>query len=314
MSAGVDDLDINLDDFVQRVNSDLVGKVVNIASRCAGFINKHFDNMLSERTELRLLQEFVSAGPNIAQYYEDGEFGKALRAIMSLADQANQYIDEKKPWVMIKDPDSKEEVQLICSNGLNLFKIIITYLKPVLPELAQKSEIFLNVNDLSWNSSSSSLLGHRINKFKPLMTRIESEKVDAVVSATIAEAGVKSDDENNNDQEKLSETDWIDFDDFAKVDLRVARINAARPVEGADKLLHLTLDLGKEERQVFAGIKSAYDPEKLIGKLTVIVANLAPRKMRFGVSEGMVLAAGPGGSEIFLIEPDAGATPGMKIT
>ena len=314
MSAGVDDLDINLDDFVQRVNSDLVGKVVNIASRCAGFINKHFDNMLSEKTELRLLQEFVSAGPSIAQHYEDGEFGKALRAIMSLADQANQYIDEKKPWVMIKDPDSKEEVQLICSNGLNLFKIIITYLKPVLPELAQKSEIFLNVNDLSWNSSSSSLLGHRINKFKPLMTRIESEKVDAVVSATIAEAGVKSDDENNNDQEKLSETDWIDFDDFAKVDLRVARINAARPVEGADKLLHLTLDLGKEERQVFAGIKSAYDPEKLIGKLAVIVANLAPRKMRFGVSEGMVLAAGPGGSEIFLLEPDAGATPGMKIT
>ena len=314
MSAGVDDLDINLDDFVQRVNSDLVGKVVNIASRCAGFINKHFDNMLSERTELPLLQEFVSAGPSIAQHYEDGEFGKALRAIMSLADQANQYIDEKKPWVMIKDPDSKEEVQLICSNGLNLFKIIITYLKPVLPELAQKSEIFLNVNDLSWDSSSSSLLGHRVNKFKPLMTRVESEKVDAVVSATIAEAGVQSDDENNNDQEKLSETDWIDFDDFAKVDLRVARINAARPVEGADKLLHLTLDLGKEERQVFAGIKSAYDPEKLIGKLAVIVANLAPRKMRFGVSEGMVLAAGPGGSEIFLLEPDAGATPGMKIT
>ena len=314
ISAGVDDLDINLDDFVQRVNSDLVGKVVNIASRCAGFINKHFDNMLSERTELRLLQEFVSAGPSIAQHYEDGEFGKALRAIMSLADQANQYIDEKKPWVMIKDPDSKEEVQLICSNGLNLFKIIITYLKPVLPELAQKSEIFLNVNDLSWNSSSSSLLGHRVNKFKPLMTRVETEKVDAVVSATIAEAGVKSDDENNNDQEKLSETDWIDFDDFAKVDLRVARINAARPVEGADKLLHLTLDLGKEERQVFAGIKSAYDPEKLIGKLTVIVANLAPRKMRFGVSEGMVLAAGPGGREIFLLEPDAGAKPGMKIT
>ena len=314
INAGVDDLDINLDDFVQRVNSDLVGKVVNIASRCAGFINKHFDNMLSERTELRLLQEFVSAGPSIAQHYEDGEFGKALRAIMSLADQANQYIDEKKPWVMIKDPDSKEEVQLICSNGLNLFKIIITYLKPVLPELAQQSEIFLNVNDLSWDSSSSSLLGHRVNKFKPLMTRVESEKVDAVVSATIAEAGVQSDDQNNNDQEKLSETDWIDFDDFAKVDLRVARINAARPVEGADKLLHLTLDLGKEERQVFAGIKSAYDPEKLIGKLTVIVANLAPRKMRFGVSEGMVLAAGPGGREIFLLEPDAGATPGMKIT
>ena len=314
MSAGVDDLDINLDDFVQRVNSDLVGKVVNIASRCAGFINKHFDNMLSERTELPLLQEFVSAGPSIAQHYEDGEFGKALRAIMSLADQANQYIDEKKPWVMIKDPDSKEEVQLICSNGLNLFKIIITYLKPVLPELAQQSEIFLNVNDLSWDSSSSSLLGHRVNKFKPLMTRVESEKVEAVVSATIAEAGVQSDDQNNNDQEKLSETDWIDFDDFAKVDLRVARINAARPVEGADKLLHLTLDLGKEERQVFAGIKSAYDPEKLIGKLTVIVANLAPRKMRFGVSEGMVLAAGPGGREIFLLEPDAGATPGMKIT
>ena len=146
------------------------------------------------------------------------------------------------------------------------------------------------------------------------MTRIESEKVDAIVSATIAEARAQSDDENNNDQERFSETDWIDFDDFAKVDLRVARINAARPVEGADKLLQLTLDLGKEERQVFAGIKSAYDPEKLIGKLTVIVANLAPRKMRFGVSEGMVLAAGPGGREIFLLEPDAGAKPGMKIT
>jgi len=314
MSAGVDDLDINLDDFVQRVNADVVGKVVNIASRCAGFINKQFDSTLSSKADLPLLSELEAAGPSIAEHYEQGDYGKALREIMSLADKANQYIDENKPWVMIKEADSRDDVQQVCSNGLNLFKTLITYLKPVLPNLARKSEAFLDVADLDWDSAGTPLAGHRIKKFKPLMTRVDTEKVDAIVSATMTEPAAPANSERENEESVTTDEDWIEFDDFAKVDLRVVRIKAAQPVEGADKLLQLTLDLGDEERQVFAGIKSAYEPESLVGKLTVMVANLAPRKMRFGVSEGMVLAAGPGDKDIFLLEPDSGAVPGMKVT
>ena len=314
MSAGVDDLDINLDDFVQRVNADVVGKVVNIASRCAGFINKQFDSTLSSKADLPLLSELEAAGPSIAEHYEQGDYGKALREIMSLADKANQYIDENKPWVMIKEADSRNDVQQVCSNGLNLFKTLISYLKPVLPNLARKSEAFLDVADLDWDSAGTPLTGHRIKKFKPLMTRVDTENVDAIVSATMTEPAAPANSERENEESVTTDEDWIEFDDFAKVDLRVVRIKAAQPVEGADKLLQLTLDLGDEERQVFAGIKSAYEPESLVGKLTVMVANLAPRKMRFGVSEGMVLAAGPGDKDIFLLEPDSGAVPGMKVT
>ena len=313
MSGGVDDLDINLEDFVQRVNSDVVGKVVNIASRCAGFINKQFDSVLSERADLPLLGEFAGASTLIAAHYENGEYGKALREIMALADQANQYIDENKPWIMIKEDDGRDQVQQVCTDGLNLFKVLITYLKPVLPNLAQKSEDFLGVDGLTWDSVSQPLAGHKINKFKPLMTRIEAEKVDAIVNATMTEERQSSANDDSSEESPMTESEWIEFDDFAKVDLRVVRIKAAEPVEGADKLLQLTLDLGDEERKVFAGIKSAYNPESLVGKLTVMVANLAPRKMRFGVSEGMVLAAGPGGDELWLLEPHEGAKPGMRV-
>jgi len=310
MSGGVDDLDINLDDFVQRVNSDVVGKVVNIASRCAGFINKQFDGRLAAGSDNPLLQEFAGASELIAEHYENGDFGKALREVMALADKANQFIDENKPWIMIKDEANREVVQQVCSDGLNLFRILVTYLKPVLPRLAEKSEAFLGVAPLMWADVATLLTDHEINKFKPLMTRIEPEKVEAIVNATREETTVTTE----PPETEQTEDDFIQFDDFAKVDLRVVKIVAADHVEGADKLLQLTLDLGGETRNVFAGIKAAYKPDDLVGKLTVMVANLAPRKMKFGVSEGMVLAAGPGGEDIFLLEPDAGAQPGMKVT
>ena len=315
MSGGVDDLDINLEDFVQRVNADVVGKVVNIASRCAGFINKQFDSKLATNTDNPLLAEFAAAGAGIANHYENCDYGKALREIMALADKANQYIDEHKPWVMIKDESQRDAVQQVCSDGLNLFRIVVTYLKPVLPNLAEKSEAFLNTPAFTWDSASASLSNHQINKFKPLMTRVESEKVDAIVSATMSESTTPKDTPATSDNADTEENArWIEFDDFAKVDLRVAQIKNAEHVEGADKLLRLTLALDGEERNVFAGIKAAYNPEDLIGKMTVMVANLAPRKMKFGVSEGMVLAAGPGGEDIYLLEPHDGAKPGMKVT
>ncbi len=306
MNGGVDDIDINLDDFVQRVNADLVGKVVNIASRCAGFINKQFDGRLSSQADNPLLTECINAGDGIAEHYENCDFNKVVRDIMALADKANQFIDEHKPWVMSKDSARKNEVQQVCSDGLNLFRVIVTYLKPILPSLAEKSEIFLSIAPLSWADRSNSLTEHQINKFQPLMTRIESEKVDAMIEDSIEEP------EETDTEQHASE--MIDIEDFAKIDLRVVRIVAAEQVEGADKLLRLTLDLGDETRSVFAGIKSAYQPEDLVGRLSVMVANLKPRKMRFGVSEGMVLAAGPGGKDIFLLEPHAGASPGMKVS
>ncbi len=316
MSGGVDDLDINLEDFVQRVNSDLVGKVVNIASRCAGFINKKFDGQLASTCTNPLLDEFVSASDLIATHYENVDYGKALREIMAMADKANQFIAEKKPWEMAKQDGMEAAVQQVCSDGINLFRLIVTYLKPVMPKLAERSEAFLNVDPLTWDDLGTRLTDHGINKFKPLLTRVEPEQVDAIVNATIEtqEAPMS---ETTTPAEAKAETeknDTINFDDFAKVDLRIVEIIKAEHVEGADKLLQLTLSLGDETRQVFAGIKAAYKPEDLVGKLTVMVANLAPRKMKFGVSEGMVLAAGPGGEDIYLLEPDGGARPGMKVS
>lgn len=313
MSGGVDDLDINLDDFIQRVNSDVVGKVVNIASRCAGFINKQFDGTLAAGSNNPLMAEFSAASDSIAEHYENGDYGKALREIMALADKANQFIDEHKPWLMIKEEGKRDQVHQVCSDGLNLFRILVTYLKPVLPRLAEKSEAFLGVDELAWTDVNAMLTSHQINKFKPLMTRVEPEKVEAIIDATKSEsaAPVEAEEADVSDE---SDDPWIQFDDFAKVDLRIARIVAADHVEGADKLLQLTLDLDGETRNVFSGIKAAYNPEDLVGKLTVMVANLAPRKMKFGLSEGMVLAAGPGGEDIFLLEPHDGAKPGMKVT
>jgi methionyl-tRNA synthetase len=317
LGSGVDDLDLNLEDFVLRVNSDLVGKVVNIASRCAGFINKRFAGQLSGQcTEPALYQSFVAEGDTIAAAYEDREFGQAIRKIMALADKANQYIDANKPWVLAKQAGQEQPVQDVCSVGLNLFRVLMTYLQPVLPAMAAEVETFLKLPAMTWDAIGTPLTGHTINAFKPLMTRVEQEKIDAMledskdtlgstVAAPVATGG------GSPATDPIAAT--ISFEDFAKLDLRIARISKAAHVEGADKLLQLTLDIGDETRNVFAGIKSAYTPESLEGKLTVMVANLAPRKMRFGVSEGMVLAAGPGGSELFVLYPDAGAQPGMRV-
>ncbi len=330
LNSSVDDLDINLDDFMQRVNSDLVGKVVNIASRCAGFINKQFDGRLASSSSNPLLVEAISRKREITNYYEAGDYGKAIREIMAIADTANQFIAEQKPWELIKDESERETVQQVCSDGINLFRIIITYLKPVTPELADKAESFLNVDALDWESVERNLLDHQISKFKPLMIRVDPKAVEAMVEASregqetisveegvvegVEESAGEGTAENAVDGEKVKLTNEIEFDDFAKVDLRIVKIANAELVDGADKLLKLTLDLGDETRTVFAGIKAAYQPEQLIGKMTVMVANLKARRMKFGISEGMVLAAGPGGEELYLLEPHKGAKPGMKVT
>ncbi len=314
LNSGITDLDLNLEDFALRVNSDLVGKVVNIASRCAGFITKKFDGKLSDTVmEPQLLAEFQAATDTVAQYYENRDYSRAIREIMALADKANQFIDTAAPWVLIKDETKQEQAHQVCSLGLNLFRVLMTYLKPVLPGMAANVEDFLN-DDLSWQGAQTALVSHPINKFKPLMQRVEMDKVNKMVEESkesLLAAKDKIDPNSPLAKEPIAAE--IEFDDFAKVDLRVAKIAKAEHVEGADKLLKLTLDLGGETRQVFAGIKSAYAPEDIEGKLTVMVANLKPRKMRFGMSEGMVLAAGPGGKEIYILNPDDGSEPGMRV-
>ncbi len=313
LGASVDDIDLNLEDFVQRVNSDVVGKVVNIASRCAGFLHKRFDNRLTAAcAEPALVSAFIDAGESIAELYEQREYNKAIREIIALADRANQYIDERKPWVLAKEPGREAEVHAVCSVGVNLFRVLMTYLKPVLPAMAEKSETFLN-SSLDWTALDGPLLDHELAKFKPLMTRVDPARVEAMVEAS-KEQEAPAPKPGKPLPEDDAEATTIQFEDFARVDLRIARIAGAEHVEGADKLLRLTLDLGElGQKQVFAGIKSAYQPEDLVGKLTVAVANLAPRKMRFGVSEGMVLAAGPGGGDLYLLEPHPGAQPGMQV-
>lgn len=312
LNDSVTDIDLNFEDFAQKVNADLVNKVVNIASRCAGFITKRFDGKLSGQcADEELLAAFTQASDSIAQLFESRQYNKAIREIMALADRANQYIDAAAPWVTIKDENKQTETHDVCSLGINCFRILITYLKPVMPKLAEQAEAFLN-DALTWDSAQQPLYNHAINKFKPMMQRIEMDKINAMIEdskETInAEAPAKK---AKRTTDPIAET--ISFDEFAKVDLRVAKIVNAEHVEGADKLLRLTLDIGDEQRQVYAGIKSAYAPETLVGKHTVMVANLAPRKMRFGMSEGMVLAAGPGGKDLFILEPHDGATPGMQV-
>ncbi len=320
LAGGVDDIDLNLEDFIQRVNSDLVGKVVNIASRSAKFITKGNEGMLSAHiADQPLWDQAIKAGQNIAEHYQQREYGKAIREIMALADATNEYFDSQEPWKLAKQEGQQQKVIDVSSLCINLFKVIMTYLQPVLPETAKRAAAFLNA-PLEWPTEITPLLDHKINKFKALMTRIDSDKVDKMVEVqkeqlakeqANAGSATKENDAAANTYEPLGE--MIEYDDFAKLDLRVAKITDAQHVKGADKLLQLTLDLGFESRQVFAGIKSAYQPEQLIGKHTVMVANLQPRKMRFGMSEGMVLAAGPGGKDIWLLEPDDGALPGMKI-
>jgi len=309
LGSGMDDIDLNLDDFIARVNSDLVGKLVNIASRCAGFISKRFAGVLADQLpDPDLFAKFSDASDTIARHFERREYSKAIRAIMALADEANRYIDEKKPWVMVKNEEQLDEVQLVCTQGLNMFRSLMVYLTPVVPALAEKTRELFNEHNWSWSTAGTPLLDHKISKFKPLLTRVEPAQVEKMVEQSKETGAVPATETGGSDSAEIS------IDDFAKVDLRVARIVKAEPVEGADKLLQLHLDLGEESRTVFAGIKAAYEPADLEGRLVVAVANLKPRKMRFGTSEGMVLASGPGGEDIFLLSVDSGAEPGMKIT
>lgn len=326
LSSRIDDLDLNLEDFAQRVNSDLVGKLVNLASRTAGFITKRFDGKLAKIADTTLTEAFLAKQDVIADFYESREYGKAMREIMALADIANGFVADAAPWQMVKHDDQQEAAHQVCSNALNLFRILVTYLKPVLPRLAQDVEAFFQL-PLTWDALSQDLAGHEIAPFKAMMQRVELDKVNAMVADSKDNLQVTADAPKTAASEKTAKassvsseplvddpiSETINFDDFAKIDLRIARIVKAEHVADADKLLKLQLDIGGETRQVFAGIKSAYSPEDLEGKLTVMVANLAPRKMRFGMSEGMVLAAGPGGSDLWILEPHEGAQPGMRV-
>ncbi len=309
LSSSIDDIDLNLEDFVTRVNADIVNKVVNLASRNAGFITKRFGGQLaSELANPALYKTFLTATTSIGDAWNNREYSRAIREIMALADMANRYIDEQAPWVVAKREGQDNQLQGICTMGINLFRVLISLLAPVLPILTERASAFLQA-ELSWEGMQQPLLNHVIAPFKTLWTRLEIDKVNAMTEASKQETtpatGVLS-------EAPLLET--ITVDDFNKVDMRVALIRQAERVEGADKLLRLELDLGGEVRQVFSGIREAYpDPSVLTGRLTIMVANLAPRKMRFGISQGMVLAAGPGGKEIFLLSPDSGATSGMQV-
>ena len=317
LNGSADDLDLNLEDFVARVNADLVGKVINIASRTAGFLVKQFDGVLADTVhDEALMAQFHAQVEPIAALFEAGDTAKAMREVTALADAANQYIAKHEPWNMAKDPEQRDAVQLVCSQGINMFRCLAIFLKPVLPEMAEKAEAFLNVEPLAWADAEAPLLGHTISKFKPMLQRIETAQIDKMVEASKQRESAPAPTSAQTTGKPAAPdeaSDVISIDDFMKVQLKVARIVEAAPVEGADKLLQLTLDVGDHQRQVFSGIKAAYQTEDLVGRLTVVVANLAPRKMRFGVSQGMVLAAGPGGSDIFLLSPDSGAEPGMDV-
>jgi len=318
LNSGIDDIDLNLEDFRLRVNADLVNKVINIASRCAGFIKKKFDGQLSaELSEPDLFQAAIDKSEIIAEFYETREYGKAMREIMAIADQANQYIDNAEPWVLAKQEGKEQQVQECCSMGINLFRVICAYLAPVLPQVAEDAQKFLNIENFDWDQIKQPLLNHKINKFKPLMQRVDESNVEAIIedskqSMQEMQKTIKEPAKTPLQLEPIAET--IEFADFAKVDLRVVKIIQAEHVKGANKLLRLTLDLDGETRNVFAGIKSAYQPEDLVGKHTVMVANLATRTMKFGDSEGMVLAAGPGGEDIWILEPHTGAKAGMRVS
>ncbi|MDI1362318.1 methionine--tRNA ligase [Methylotenera sp.] len=324
INSTMEDIDLSLDDFVARVNSDLVGKYINIASRTAGFINKRFDGKLQISNTLpSAVQEIKSSAKLIAECYESREYGKALREIMRLADHANADVAEAAPWVKAKleGDEAKQDLHLDCSAALEMFRLLSLYLKPVLPKLVGEVEKFLNIVPLTWASVDSSFItGHQINNYEHLITRIDPKAIDAMTEANkenltatpqVSAAAVSK---AAPVTAALPEAEYISIDDFTKVDLRIAKIVNAEHVEGAEKLLKLLLDIGEERpRQVFAGIKSAYDPATLVGRLTVMVANLAPRKMKFGMSEGMVLAASDENGGPFILSPDVGAKLGMRV-
>ena len=317
LGSGLADIDLNLEDFRARVNADLVGKLINIASRSAGFIHKSGGGRLAKTLpDPALYQRFVDAHEAIAADFEQRNFQGAIRRIMALADEANRYIDEHKPWVMAKEAGREAEVLAVCTQGLNLFRAMMIWLQPVIPHTAAAAAEFLASPLDNFDSVAHPLLDHQIDKFKPLLKRVEPEQVERIISASKASLeSTPAPAVAAEPKPKGAEiAPLIEFPAFAAVDLRVARIVNAEFVEGADKLLRLELDLGGPKRQVFAGIRSSYDPKTLIGRLTVMVANLAPRKMRFGVSEGMVLAASFGDGKPYLLEPDSGAEPGMKVS
>ena len=303
LGPGLDDIDLQLEDFAARINSDLVGKLVNIASRCASFIERSFDGNLGPRLhDPALYEEFAAQRDRIGELYESRSYGKAMRSIMALADRANVWINERKPWELAKDPARRDELQAVATQGINLFRVLMTYITPVLPSMASKAAEFLR-SELLWQEVDQPLLGAGIGKFKPLAGRVAIKTLKALVEANRGPATTLA----------SERAEPIEIDEFLRTDLRVARITKAERVPGADRLLRLTLDDGGKGRTVFAGIAGAYAPSILVGRKVVLVANLKPRKMRFGVSEGMVLAAGEGDTRVFLLSPDEGAEPGMRV-
>lgn len=326
----IEDLDFNLDDFVQRVNSDIVNKLVNLASRNAGFIAKRFDGKLAEKLDDEaLFNEFTAQAETIANFYENREFNKAIRAVMELTDKANKYIDDKAPWVIAKEEGKEAELQAVCSMGIELFRVLMSYLKPVLPKLAERAEAFLQ-SELRWDNIVSPLFGHTVAPFKSLFSRLEKKQIDAVIDETkalFAEANKKTENQTKGTQKVEQQAvekqeniavepiaPEITIDDFAKLDLRAAKVLNCEAVPKSDKMLRFELDLGDHQRQVFSGIKAAYpNPEALIGRFVIVIANLAPRKMSFGMSEGMILSAGTGGANLFLLDADSGVQPGMQV-
>ena len=316
----IEDLDFNLDDFVQRVNTDIVNKLVNLASRNAGFIAKRFDGKLANTLEdTALFNEFTAQAEQIANYYEQREYNKAIREIMALTDKANKYIDEKAPWVLAKEEGKESKLQAVCSMGIELFRILMSYLKPVLPQLAERAESFLQT-ELRWDNIAQPLHNHQLAPFKALFSRLDKKHIDAVVDETkalfaatqTAPASKAATESASSNIEPIA--DSISIDDFAKIDMRVAKVLQCEAVPESNKLLRFQLDLGDHQRQVLSGIKAAYGkPEELVGRFVIVVANLAPRKMKFGVSEGMILSAGSGGADLFLLSADSGVTAGMQV-
>jgi methionyl-tRNA synthetase len=305
LGPGLEDIDMNLGEFAMRINADLVGKLVNIASRCASFIHRgHGGRLAGELPDSALYREFTDAGAGVMEAWEALEYAAAVREIMALADRANLYIDRKKPWLAAKEPARAAEVQAVCTLGINLFRVLMAYLKPVMPQTAERAEAFLGSRIAHWRDVERPLLGTAINEYAPLATRVDAAGVQKLVEAPMAPTETAA---------AAAGPTQITADEFARIDLRVARIEAADFVEGADKLIRLGVDLGGERRTVFAGIRGTYEPAQLVGRLVVIVANLKPKKMRFGTSEGMALAAS-GEEGLFLLAPDAGARPGMKIS
>jgi len=305
LGPGLEDIDMNLEEFATRINAELVGKLVNIASRCASFIHRgHGGKLAAALPDAPLYREFADAGAGIMEAWETLEYAAAVREIMSLADKANLYIDRRKPWLAAKDPARAAEVQAVCTQGINLFRVLMAYLKPVLPQIAERAEAFLGARIAHWRDVEKPLLGSKINEYSPLATRVDAAGVQKLVEMPMAPTETAA---------PAIGPAQISAEEFARIDLKVARIEAAEFVEGADKLIRLSVDLGGERRTVFAGIRGAYEPEQLVGRLVVIVANLKPKKMRFGISEGMALAAS-GDDGLFLLAPDAGARPGMKVS